>query len=159
MNILTKIAGIIGGEVVKETITGVGNGISNLLDRKWPKKMSESERFDKIKDLAQIDLQRSDIEVKDVNKAREMWMTFLRTQKLPWLARFMNAIYRPFCGFMAILYLTDRFWAQVLEQLINGFHWKLIERDPIVDGLLAIVMYFFFGYRQRSKEKGVTEIG
>ena len=74
------------------------------------------------------------------------------------MARFMNAIYRPFCGFIAIGYLTDKFWGQVMMNLVPGFKWTYIERDPLVDSLVAVIIYFFFGYRQRSKEKAVANV-
>jgi len=129
------------------------------MDRFWPKKLSEAEKWEKAKDLLTFETEQGKLEVEDVNKARDMWMTFLQTQSLPWLARFMNGIYRPFCGFTAILYLTDQFWAQLLTQYIPDFYWTPIKRDPVVDALVAVIIYFFFGYRQRSKEKGVGNVG
>lgn len=148
-----------GAGAAKEVVGGAGKAISNLLDRRWPKKMSEIERFQTVKDIAQIDLSRSDIEVKDVNKAREMWMTFLRTQKIPWAARFLNAIYRPIAGFMALLYLTDKFWAQMVRAFYSGFQWKAIERDPITDAAMTTIILFFFGFRHAAKKKGLTGTG
>jgi hypothetical protein len=153
------LASALGGNVVKEGLKALGGAASNILDRFVPKKMSEAEKWDKAKDIMAYETAQGELEVQDVNKAREMWMTFLRTQKIPWVARFMNAIYRPFCGFMAIGYLTDKFWAQVLMNVIPGYTWTYIDRDPVVDGLVAVVIYFFFGMRQRSKEKSVTGIG
>lgn len=155
---LGQIASFFVGDTAKAVVEGVGSAASNILDRFAPKKISEAEKWDKVKEVLALENQGADIEVKDVNSAREMWMTFLRTQKLPWLARFLNAIYRPVCGFMAIGYLTDKLWGQVLTNLSPGFTWTYIERDPVVDGLVAVIIYFFFGYRQRSKEKAVTGI-
>ena len=148
----------LGGGVAESVVKGIGNAANNLLDRFIPKKMSEAEKWEKVKDVMNYETEQGELEVEDVNKAREMWMTFLRTQKIPWPARFLNAIYRPFCGFMAIFYLTDKFWAQVLTQVFPGFQWTPIERDPVTDGLVGVIIYFFFGYRQRSKEKGVANI-
>lgn len=144
--------------IVKEGFKAVGSGVSNLLDRFAPKKMSEAEKWSAAKDRLDYEIETGKLEISDVNKAREMYMTFLRTQKVPWIARLMNSIYRPFCGFMAILYLTDKLWSQILTQLFNGFTWTLIARDPWADGMVACIVYFFFGYRQRSKEKGVAGI-
>ncbi|MBW1666860.1 MAG: hypothetical protein JRJ66_02175 [Deltaproteobacteria bacterium] len=152
------IASALGGGAMKETLKAVGGAASNILDRFAPRKMSEAEKWEKVKDVLALETAQADIEVKDVNKAREMWMTFLRTQKVPWVARFMNAIYRPFCGFIAIGYLTDKFWGQVMMNLVPGFKWTYIERDPLVDSLVAVIIYFFFGYRQRSKEKAVANV-
>lgn len=148
-----------GAGAAKEVVNGAGKAISNLLDRRWPKKMSEAERFQTVKDIAQIDLSRSDIEVKDVNKARDMWMTFLRTQKLPWLARFLNATYRPVAGFIALMYLTDKFWSQIVQAFYSEFQWVLIERDPITDAAMTTIILFFFGYRHAAKKKGLTGVG
>lgn len=148
-----------GAGATKEVVQGAGKAISNLLDRRWPKKMSETERFQTVKDIAQIDLGRSDIEVQDVNKAREMWMTFLRTQKIPWVTRFLNAMYRPVAGFMALLYLTDKFWAQMVRAFYPGFQWTPIERDPITDAAMTTIILFFFGFRHAAKKKGLTDIG
>jgi len=152
------LASAFGGNLVKEGVKALGGAASNILDRFVPKKMSEAEKWDKVKEVMALDNQMAATEVQDANKARDMWMTFLRTQKIPWVARFMNATYRPFSGFMALGYLTDKFWGQVLMNLIPSFSWTYIERDPIVDGLVAVIIYFFFGYRQRSKEKAVTSI-
>lgn len=152
------IAGAFGGEAIKEGMKVLGSAAGNILDRFAPRKMSEAEKWDKLKDVVALETAQADIEVKDVNKAREMWMTFLRAQKIPWPARFLNAIYRPFCGFIAIGYLTDKFWGQVLMNLIPNFKWTYIERDALVDSLVAVIIYFFFGYRQRSKEKGVANL-
>jgi hypothetical protein len=146
-----------GGAAV-DLVKAAGNGVGNVLDRFVPKKMSESEKFDKVLEAGRQDLEAGRLEVADVNSAREMWMTFLRTQKVPWAAAFLNAVYRPVAGFVALAYLTDSFWAQVLTQLIDGFAWVPIKRDPVVDGLVAVIIYFFFGYRQRSKEKGVAAV-
>lgn len=153
------IANKLSGGAVESVVKGIGSGIGNVMDRFWPKKLSEAEKWEKAKDMMAFETDQGKLEVADVNKARDMYMTFLRTQKIPWLARFVNAMYRPFCGYMAIGYLTDRFWAQVLEQFIESFRWTLIERDPVVDGLVAVIIYFFFGYRQRTKEKGVGNAG
>lgn len=155
---LTKLANMLGGGAVEAVVKGIGKGAGNLLDRWAPKKMSESEKWEKAKDVMNFELESGKVEVQDVNKSRDMWMTFMRTQKIPWLARFLNAMYRPFCGFMAIFYLTDQFWAQLLTQWFSGFAWQPIVRDPVVDALVAVVIYFFFGYRQRSKEKGVATV-
>jgi len=159
MSIFSTIADKFAGSATESVVKGIGKGVGSLMNRfGFVEKMSESEKWEKAKDIMGFETEQGKLEVEDVNKSREMWMTFMRTQKMPWVARFLNSIYRPFCGFVAILYLTDQFWAQILEQFISGFQWTLIERDPVVDGLVAVVVYFFFGYRQRSKEKGVANI-
>lgn len=150
---------VTGAGAAKEVVNGAGKAVSNVMDRFWPKKMSEAERFQNVKDLAQIDLQRSDVEVKDVNKAREMWMTFLRTQKIPYAARLLNAIYRPIAGFMALLYLTDKFWSQVVQVFYPAFQWAAIERDPLTDAAMTTIILFFFGFRHAAKKKGLTSTG
>ena len=150
---------VLGIEAGKEIVVGAGKAVSNVMDRFWPKKMTEAEKFEKIKAVMDVDLRREGIEVEDVNKAREMWMTFLRTQKLPWLARFLNAIFRPIAGFMALFYLTDKFWSQAVKVFYPSFHWVLIERDPVTDGAVTLIIFFFFGYRHKAKKEGLTSVG
>jgi len=150
--IVSKLTG------AKDVVELAGKGVGNILDRFIPKKMSEEEKWEKVKDAMRYDLTQGKLEIADVNKAREMWMTYLKTQHIPWIASLLNAIYRPFCGFMAIFYLTDKFWAQVLTQLLPNFKWTLIDRDPVTDALIGVIIYFFFGLRQRSKEKNVTDV-
>ena len=152
------ISKLIGGETAKEIIGGVGAAVNNVLDRFVPKKISEAEKWNKVKDVIALENERAGTEVIDVNKSRDMWMAFLRTQKIPWLPRFLNSMYRPFAGFIALGYLTDGLWAQILTNLIDGFVWIRIERDPIVDGLVAVIIYFFFGYRHKAKDRGITGI-
>lgn len=141
-------------------IGGIAKGINdiagNVMDRFWPKKMNEKE---KVNAMLQHDQVLAQTEVQDVNKAREMWQTFLMTQKLPWLPRFLNGMYRPTAGFFALFYLTDRFWGPLLTQYVDGFTWVPIERDVWIDGMVAVIIYFFFGYRHKAKTEGVSNVG
>lgn len=148
-----------GADTAKEFVKGAGKAASNIMDRFWPKKMNEAERIQAVKDIAQIDLERSDVEVKDVNQARQMWMTFLQTQKVPWLARFLNAMFRPVAGFIALMYLTDKFWSQMIRAFYPGFEWTAIVRDPVTDAAVTTIIWFFFGYRHKAKKEGLTNIG
>ena len=150
--------------VVKEGLGAVGSGIGNLLDRFWPKKMSEAERTQAVKDMMQYDLEQGKTEVADVNAAREMWMTFLKTQKLPWLPRFMNGMLTPTAGFTALAYLSDKLWVQWLNNILimfgkTQFNWVYITRDPVTDSAMTIIILFFFGYRYKKKQAGITDVG
>ena len=156
---MSFLATLTGLDTAKDVVNMAGKGISNILDRFIPKKMSDAERLQGVKDIAQIDLERSGVEVKDVNKAREMWMTFLRTQKVPWLARFLNSMFRPTAGFIALMYLTDKFWSQMITAFWPAFQWTLITRDPITDAAVTTIIWFFFGYRHKAKRQGLTNVG
>jgi len=150
--VLAKVLG--GGDVA----AAVGKGVGNVMDRFWPKKLSEAEKFDKVKAIAEIGLKESGMEIEDVNTARQMAMTEMSTQKAPWIARLLNTTFRPIAGFMALFYLTDKFWSQVIIVIKPDFVWTLITRDPVTDLMMSGIIGFFFGFRQRTKEKGLTRI-
>ena len=80
----------------------------------------------------------------------------MRTQPASWLVRNMNGALRPFAGWVALLYLTEKMWGQLLTQYVDGFTWIAIPRDPIIDFAMTGILAFFFGFRQRAKEKAVT---
>ena len=51
-------------------------------------------------------------------------------------------------------YLTEKMWSQLLTQYTN-IKWLAIPRDPIIDFCMTGILAFFFGFRQRAKEKSV----
>jgi hypothetical protein len=90
----------------------------------------------------------------DLKSAREMAMVQMRTQKASWLVRQMNGALRPFAGWIALAYLTEKMWSQLLTQYTN-IEWLAIPRDPIIDFCMTGILAFFFGFRQRAKGKSV----
>jgi len=149
--------------VVKEGLGAVGSGIGNILDRFFPKKMSDLERIEAAKEMFKLEVEQGNQEVADVNSARDMYMTVLRTQKLPWIARFLNGTFTPFAGYTALLYLSDKFWVQFLGNIVGLFNvtfpWVPIQRDPVTDGAMTVIILFFFGYRYKKKQQGITDVG
>lgn len=161
--ILDFFTGNTAAGVVKEGLGAVGSGISNLLDRFVPRKMSESEKFQATKEMFRLEVEQGNQEIADVNKAREMYMTVLKTQKLPWIARLLNGTFTPVAGFTALGYLADKFWVQWAYNIANifgkTFQWQFIQRDPVTDAAMTTIILFFFGYRYKKKREGITNVG
>ena len=143
----------LGGSTISaaERLIGtVGNGVGSALDRMgYTRKLPEGEKWDKI--LASME-----IEGKDADTARSMFITEMSTQKLPWFVRLINGLFRPLCGYAAMAYLTESIWAQVLVRF--NWNWVPTVHDPVVDVCMLSIIGFFFGLRQRSKERAVTTI-
>jgi len=136
---------------VKDIVTGVGKGVGSVLDRiGWTEKMSEEKKFDKILSILDVDM-------KDTAGARELLMKEMSTQKLPWIVRLINGAYRPIGGYMSLMYLFESVWSQWINQF-DFFHWTVSKHDPVIDFCALSIVAFFFGLRQRSKEKAVTDI-
>lgn len=161
--ILDFFAGNTAAGVVKEGLGAIGSGVSNIMDRFWPKKMSEAEKIEATKEMFRLEVEQGKTEIEDVNKAREMYMTILRTQKLPWIARLLNGTFTPIAGFTALGYLADKFWVQwalnIAAIFDATFQWQYITRDPVTDGAMTTIILFFFGYRYKKKKEGITNVG
>lgn len=145
--------GVLSGTAVsaaERLVNGVGRGIGSLMNRVgWTEKMSEKEKYEKL-------FQLMDLDNKGADSARQMYMTEMQTQKHSWLVAQLNGIYRPFCGFCAIIYLTERIWGQIINRYWGT--WQYLDRDPVVDLCMTSIIGFFFYLRQRSKEQSVTNI-
>lgn len=153
MNFLAKFLGVDSTGAVK----AIGNGIGNIADRfGFTKKMSESEKIDKTIEVIKATTESDKLDDKALDSARNMAIVQMQTQKASWFVRQLNGALRPAAGWWALVCLTDKVWAQVLSQLIDGFVWVPIELDPITKSILAGILTFFFGMRQRAKEKGVA---
>jgi len=146
--------GILGGSAVsaaERLVNGVGGGIGSLMNRiGWTEKLAEGERWDKI-------IEASEIAFKDVESARNMLMIEMQTQKLPWIVGLINGFFRPLAGYMSLLYLFEFTIAEALNQF-DFFNWVATTHSPVTDGCALAIIGFFFGLRQRSKEKAVTKI-
>ena len=133
-----------------------GSAVSNIMDRFVPKKMSESEKWGAVKDQMAHEKDVYGLEVTDVNKARDMYIALLKNQKLPWFIVWINALYRPWAGVMAIMYLFDKVWSQWLLNIWPTFSYIPVDRDVVVDAVAGLIVGFFFGMRQLSKQRGTT---
>ena len=144
---------LIGGTAVtaaERLVNGVGKGLGSVMNRiGWTEKLSEKERWSMLIEMSGMDL-------KDSDTARQMAMVEMQTQKLPWAIRFLNGAFRPLCGYVAMGYLTESIWSQALSRF--GWSWVPTTHDPTVDLCMLSIIGFFFGLRQRTKEKAVTSI-
>lgn len=144
------------GSGVAET---VGKGVGSLMNRfGFTEKMSEAEKLQGTIAMIQATYETDKLDAEDLRSAREMYMTQMRTQKASWLVRQMNGALRPFAGWVSLIYLTEKMWGQLLTQYVDGFVWIAIPRDPIIDFCMTGILAFFFGFRQRAKEKSVTNM-
>lgn len=149
-----KIVGVLGGDTIK----AVGSGIGNVLDRFVPKKMAESEKWEKMAQMTELNLKSDAMNADEIKSAREMYMTELKTQPQLWIVRLMNGVFRPFAGFVALGYLTDAYWGQILARSIEGFVWVPIVKDPAIVWIMGGIIGFFFGFRQLSKNNRTTNV-
>ncbi|MCK5385944.1 MAG: hypothetical protein KAJ39_02080 [Gammaproteobacteria bacterium] len=132
---------------VKEILAQTGKGIGSVMNRiGFTEKMSESDRMDKI-------LKGFNISEKSTDSARQMAMTEMRTQKQPWLIRFLNGLIRPFGGIGA---LTTEFYAMWAENLSVWFNF---EYRPVTISIeqhivLGTIIAFYFGSRLKETLTG-----
>ena len=145
---------ILGGTAVtaaERLVTGVGKGVGSVLNRVgWTEKLSDKEKWSMLIEMGNLDQ-------KDADMAREVFMTEMKTQKLPWFVRFFNGMFRPLCGYASMLYLFEPIWAQAINQFAL-FHWEATAHNAVTDLCALSIVGFFFGLRQRSKEKAVTDV-
>ena len=155
MGLLTKILGGGAAEVAGTVVKGVGN----IMDRfGFTKKMSEKEKFDNYFKMVELENTGEQINQDGIKSAREMYMVEMSNQKQSWLVRQLNGALRPTAGWWALICMTDKVWSQVLGNLIPNFAWEPVMLTPIEQSILAGILAFFFGMRQRSKEKNVATI-
>lgn len=148
LGFLTKV---FGGDIAET----VGRGVGSLMNRiGLTEKMSEAEKIDKTIDLIRATNESDKLDADDLKSAREMAMAQMRTQKASWLIRQMNGALRPFAGWVALLYLTEKLWRPMLAYHFNVVIAQ-IDRDPVIDFCMTGILAFFFGFRQRAKEKSV----
>lgn len=134
--------------VVEAGAGAVGKGVSNILDRVWPKKLSELERLTAISEAMKLSEASTD-------GARQMFMTELRTQKQPWLIRFLNGLVRPLGGLGA---LGIEFFNILAPNLAVWLDAPL-QRIPITVEehlVLGAIIAFYFGSRLKETLTGVA---
>jgi len=151
MSFLAKLGTVFGGNMVES----IGRGVGSLMSRLgFTVKMSEAEKVDKTIELIRATNETDKLDAEDLKSAREMAMVQMRTQQASWIVRQMNGALRPFAGWIALIYLTEKMWGPLLAQY-TSVTWFGIERDPIIDFCMTGILAFFFGFRQRAKEKSV----
>lgn len=155
MGWLTSVFGG-GAAAVGET---VGKGVGSLMDRfGFTKKQSDQEKFSNYTKLIELGNQGQKIDSEELQSARQMYMEELKNQKQSWLVRFVNGMLRPTAGWWSLICLTDKVWAQVAGNMFPNFVWEPVVLTPLEQSILAGILAFFFGLRQRSKEKSVANI-
>jgi hypothetical protein len=134
--------------VVKAGAGAVGKGVSNILDRWWPKKLSELERLTAYSEALSISEASTD-------SAREMFMTELRTQKQPWVIRFLNGLVRPLGGLGA---LGIEFFNILAPNLAVWLELPLTRITITVPEhlVLASIIAFYFGSRLKETLGGMA---
>lgn len=143
MNFLDLFTG--GASSAVSTVGKVANGV---MDRFWPKKMSEKEKAEIFLDRIDRDIDRDKMTLKDIADARKMFMVEMQTQKQPWIVRTLLGLYRPLAGFCA---LWVAFYPYFRVLLNASFNWNLSKVElPQVEFLAIIgaattILIFFFG--------------
>ena len=155
MNFFSKLFG--ADEAVGKVIGGAGKAIGSIMNRfGFTEKMSEAEKIEKTIAIIKATTESDKLDADDLRSAREMAIVQMQTQKASWFVRQMNGALRPFAGWFALFCFTDKWWGQVLERVIEGFAWTPIETTAAEEFVLGGILAFFFGFRQRAKEKMVN---
>lgn len=135
LNPIKEVAGLLGGAA-----KFIGERVLP------PKKMSESEKADKYATVFAISEGSTD-------SARQMFATEMKTQRQPWLIRFLNGFVRPFGGIGA---LATEFYAIWGENLSLWFEFEY--RPVTITGeqhlVLAAIIAFYFGSRLKETLTG-----
>lgn len=135
LNPIKEVAGLLGGAA-----KFVGERILP------PKKMSESEKADKYATIFAISEGSTD-------SARQMFMAEMRTQKQPWLIRFLNGMVRPFGGLGALTTEFYVIWGENIAEWV-GFVHKDITLDTSQHLILGSIIAFYFGSRLKETLTG-----
>lgn len=136
MSILSVIKSF---DVVKD----IGKGVGNLLDRKWPKKMSQKESADLFMAKIDKDIEQGKIAADSVADARKMFMVELRTQKQPWLVRSLLGIYRPIAGFAALWVAFYPYFRTFWPETLPVVALKQYEFIGVMAVVTTIIIFFF----------------
>jgi len=134
--------------VVEAGAGAVGKGVSNILDRWWPKKLSELERISAISEAMKLSEQSTD-------SARQMFMVELRTQKQPWLIRMLSGLVRPLGGLGA---LGIEFFNMMAPNLAiwTGSDFVRVTLTTEEHLVLGAIIAFYFGSRLKETLSGVS---
>lgn len=137
------------GDGIAETLKPIGKGIGSLMNRfGFTEKLSEVERINKYVEVFGIS-------EASTESAREMFMTEMRTQKQPWLIRFLNGIVRPFGGIGALATEFYAIWGENLSLWLD-FSYKKVTITAEQHLVLGAIIAFYFGSRLRETLSGVA---
>lgn len=143
----------IGVGDAKDAIALVGNAVGGIADRMgFTKKMSEAEKIDKTIELLKATTAKDSLDMEDLKSAREMAITQMNTQPAGPIVRILNGALRPAAGWWALICLTDGWWGGILNQVFGEIVYTPVATTPVQDAVLAGILAFFFGFRQRAKE-------
>ena len=155
MGFFSKLFGV--DNAVGKVIGGAGKAVGSLMNRLgFTEKMSEIDKVDASIRIIKATTESDKLDAGDLKSARELAIVQMQTQKASWFVRQMNGALRPFAGWYSLICLTDKYWGQMLSQIFESFTWVPIETDPITKSIFAGILAFFFGFRQRAKEKMVN---
>lgn len=140
------------GEVAKAAGDLIGKVGTGVLDRFWPKKLTEAEKAANAMEMVKLTMESDKADFSDRDSARQMYMTEMRTQKQPWIIRLFNGFIRPYGGAGA---LTVFFWNMVAPR----FGQPRIEYSTQELAVIILIIGFYFGGRMKAKAQGVTGVG
>jgi len=151
------LAKLFGADMITDTVKNIGKGAGNIMNRLgFTEKMSDIQKAEQYLEVIRVTAESDKLDADDLKSAREMYMVQMQTQKASWLVRLLNGTLRPTAGWWALICVTDKWWGQVLSLLINDFAWVPIVATAEDKIILGGILTFFFGFRQRAKEKRVT---
>jgi len=157
VNVGEAIANFFGAGTISKTVGTIGKGVGNILNRVgFTEKMSEADKAKYTLEIFKASIDSDQLDNDDLKSAREMAITQMRTQKASWLVRNLNGSLRPAAGWWALACMTDKWWGQFLTSSIHNFTWIPIVANQEEKFILAGILTFFFGFRQRAKEKKVN---
>lgn len=155
MSFFSKLFGV--DNAVGKVIGGVGKAAGSIMNRfGFTEKMSEKDKVEASISIIKATTESDKLDANDLKDARNMAIIQMQTQRASWFVRQMNGAFRPFAGWFALICLTDKTWGQILNQIFPTFVWIPVETDPITKAILGGILGFFFGFRQRAKEKMVN---
>lgn len=155
MGFFSKLFG--ADEAVGKVIGGVGKAAGSIMNRfGFTEKMSEKEKIDASLAIIKATTESDKLDANDLKSAREMAIVQMRTQKASWLVRQLNGALRPVAGWVSFICISNEVWGQALMQAFPSFIWVPIKFDPFTQGIFFGILGFFFGFRQRGKEKMVN---
>ncbi len=156
----------IGGAI--EGVGKVADVVGGVLDRFWPKKMTEAEKARVTKELKRVLIEEKAQEITDVINARAMAMK--EVENAPYSVRLIRGLFRPYAGYLVVTIWAStvavRFYAAIapwatrrgpgamsgppdLAGLLTGWDF----------GVIMLVLGFFFGTRSFEKSRGVQNRG
>lgn len=152
-------------------VGSVADLLGGVLDRIWPKRMTEEERAEAGKQFRRLLMEEKAQEIQDVISARAMAMK--EAENAPFAVRLVRGLLRPYAGYVAVNVWAStvavRFYAALKPWAEAGFPAGegSTARAPGLAGLLTtwdygvimLVLGFFFGTRSFEKNTGVQNRG